>query len=102
MCLKTPPSFDKTISVFRYDYPLNHLIQQYKYQEALHISQFFAANLLETLGQNTEFATNEMRHVALDLVIPMPIYNSRLQTRGFNQSLEIARILSTRLNVPLD
>jgi ComF family protein len=37
-----------------------------------------------------------------DLIIPMPLHPKRLQERGFNQSLEVARIVSEKLNVKLD
>jgi ComF family protein len=35
-----------------------------------------------------------------DLIIPMPLHPKRLKERGFNQSLEIARLLSRSLNIP--
>ena len=35
-------------------------------------------------------------------LIPMPLHDSRLKERGFNQALEIARPISRALNIPLD
>ena len=35
-----------------------------------------------------------------DLIIPMPLHPKRLKERGFNQSLEIARLLSRSLKIP--
>ena len=37
-----------------------------------------------------------------DLLIPVPLHDNRLRQRGFNQSLEIARVLSDRLGIKLD
>lgn len=37
-----------------------------------------------------------------DLLIPMPLHPKRLRERGFNQSLEIAKIISHELNIELD
>ena len=37
-----------------------------------------------------------------EVIIPVPLHSSRYRERGFNQSLEIARILSRRLVIPLD
>lgn len=37
-----------------------------------------------------------------NIIIPMPLHASRLKERGFNQAVEIGRILARRLNVPLD
>lgn len=36
-----------------------------------------------------------------EALIPVPLHPKRLQARGFNQSLEIARFLSARLDIPL-
>jgi ComF family protein len=35
-----------------------------------------------------------------DLIVPMPLHPARLRERGFNQALEIARRLGSRLNLP--
>jgi predicted amidophosphoribosyltransferase len=40
-------------------------------------------------------------HPLPDLLCPVPLGPSRLQERGFNQALEIARPLSSALGVPL-
>lgn len=37
-----------------------------------------------------------------DLLVPMPLHPARLQERGFNQALELARIISAQCRVPLD
>jgi ComF family protein len=38
----------------------------------------------------------------VDVLLPVPLHQSRLLERGFNQSTEIALILSRHLNIPLD
>ncbi len=37
-----------------------------------------------------------------DIIIPVPLHPSRYRERGYNQSLEIARTVSKRLELPLD
>ncbi len=37
-----------------------------------------------------------------DSFVPVPLHHTRLRRRGFNQSLEIARVLSRRLGTPFD
>lgn len=37
-----------------------------------------------------------------DLIIPMPLHPQRLQERGFNQSLEVAKVVSEKLKVKLN
>ena len=35
-------------------------------------------------------------------MIPVPLHKNRYRERGFNQSIEIAKIVSKTLNIPLD
>ena len=37
-----------------------------------------------------------------ECVIPIPLHTQRLRERGFNQSLEIAQLITKTLNIPLD
>ncbi len=37
-----------------------------------------------------------------ELIIPVPLHNERLRQRGFNQALELARVLSRQLDIPID
>jgi len=46
-------------------------------------------------------ALNRHNFANIDLLIPVPLHKSRLVTRGFNQSLELARLLSHALDIPL-
>jgi len=80
-CLSKPPRFDAVTAAFIYDWPLAPLIQQYKYAGNLALAQLFA-HALETKITG-----------AVDLIIPMPLAPARLTERGFNQALEIARIV---------
>lgn len=91
-CLRSPPAFDRTIAVFRYAHPVDAMLQRYKYQHRLHLAEPFADMMLETLHEQP----------SPDLIIPMPLHALRLRERGFNQSLEIARYLAKRLELPLE
>lgn len=42
------------------------------------------------------------RRIKLELAIPVPLHPTRLKRRGFNQSLELARLPAKRLGIPLD
>ena len=35
-------------------------------------------------------------------ILPVPLHHRRLKARGFNQSLECARFIARRLNIPID
>ena len=90
-CIASPPDFDRTIAAFRYEYPASQLLQHYKYHQNLTLADTFASILLKRLNSNKP-----------DLIIPMPLHPQRLKERGFNQSLEIGRLLAKRLGVPID
>lgn len=59
------------------------MMQRYKYGGMLNLSHFFGHLLSKRI--NAE---------AIDLIIPMPMHPMRLKERGFNQALEIAKILT--------
>lgn len=42
------------------------------------------------------------RHAAPDLLLPVPLHNNRLRTRGYNQAAEIAKTVSVRCKIPLN
>ncbi|MGB9493477.1 MAG: ComF family protein [Azonexus sp.] len=89
-CLKDPPAFVRTIALLRYEFPVDRLIQALKYGHQLALAAWFGNQLAERL-----VATD------YDLLLPLPLHPARLQTRGFNQSLEIARATSKALGIPL-
>ncbi len=97
-CLNSPPYFDAVHALFRYEYPLDKLLQHYKYRESLHLANTLSALWREKLRQEKHTATSS----ALNLMIPMPMHPTRLKQRGFNQALEIARSLSLESNIELD
>lgn len=91
-CIASPPDFDATKSIFHYEYPIGQLVQHYKYGQQLHLGNLFAKLLQHKLSA----------HKLPDLIIPMPLHPKRLTERGFNQSLEVAKILGKALNIPVD
>lgn len=88
-CLAHPPRFDGVTAAFAYAWPLAPLIHQYKYAGNLALAQLLAQ------------ALNERLDGGVDLIIPMPLAPARLRDRGFNQALEIARVVSRLTGVPL-
>lgn len=91
-CLNAAPAFDSTRALFRYAYPLDGMLQHYKYRQQLNLAKTFSALMLQHFARPAGF----------DRIIPMPLHPKRLAERGFNQSLEIARLLAKRLDIPLD
>lgn len=82
--------------VFPYIHPIDKLIKKFKYQGDLSVGKLFAELLLEY------FIKNNYDHREYDAIIPVPIHKSKLQMRGFNQGIELARYLSKKLNIKAD
>jgi ComF family protein len=89
-CISSPPDFDAIHAVFLYAYPVDTMIQHYKYSGALGLSHTFGQLMSEKM-----YAENSFN--AIDLIIPMPMHPTRLKERGFNQAFEIAKVLDSLL-----
>ena len=72
-----------------YAYPIDRLIQLFKYEQQLHIEPILAGALLS------------LRLPKVSAIVPMPISNARLAERGYNQSLLLAKHVAKHLNVPI-
>ena len=93
-CQSHPPAFDGTVSAWPYRFPVDEVIQAFKYGERLGLAEF----LVDALSARIACASEGNR---VDLVLPMPLHPVRLSQRGFNQAAEIARPLARRLKLPL-
>lgn len=88
-CLAHAPHFDATWALFRYEFPLDRLIQAFKFKQRLALGAWFAD---EMAAQPIPTA---------DMVMPLPLSAARLRERGFNQSVELARRIASKHHVPL-
>lgn len=93
-CQKRPPAFDAAHALLRYEEPASYLIRALKFG-----ARYPAARLLGTLlAEHLEEQAGERP----EAIVPVPLHSSRYLERGFNQSIEIARTISHRLDIPLD
>lgn len=90
-CLSDPPHFDETISAFRYAYPLDRLVQAYKFSANLGLLPLFGDALVRAIR-----AADAARP---DLIIPLPLASRRLAERGFNQSALLGERVSKTLGI---
>jgi ComF family protein len=90
-CISSPPDFDVTTSVFLYEFPINAMMQRYKYGNMLSLCAFFGQLLSEKINLES-----------VDIIIPMPMHPTRIKERGFNQALEIAKVLCKKSKEKLD
>ena len=92
-CLLNKPTYSRCHSAFVYQYPVDRLILNFKRQQNL-IAGHLLANLL---GSSLSSC-----HSPPDLLIPMPLHKRAQKARGFNQSAELAKVLSDKLKTPLE
>ena len=85
-------AFDDAVARFEYRFPLDRLVQRFKYGGDLAIGRWLA----ERLAERVRAAPRP------DLLVVPPLGAARLRERGFNQALEIARTVGKRLGVPVD
>lgn len=74
---------------FDYTFPINQVIQQFKYEQQLHFQHLLCASLMQ------------LKLKKVQAVVAMPISKQRLQQRGYNQMLIIAQRLSRQLQIPV-
>ena len=83
-CLAAAPRFDRARAAGVYDGALRKAIHLFKYRGGL----LFAKPLGQLLAEHGRRFLNVE---AIDLIVPVPMHHRRLQQRGYNQSLELAR-----------
>jgi len=84
-CQQHRPVCEQTEALFLYQEPLSQLVQQFKFRRKLEYGCLFSCLMAKKLLSLPEKP---------DVIIPVPLHSSRLRSRGFNQSWEIARQLS--------
>ncbi len=94
-CQQKPPPFERCIAPFIYHYPIAELVGGLKFHAKLQHGRMLATLLLEHILTAAPAPLPQ-------LLIPVPLHQKRLQERGYNQAVELARSLSQQLDIPLD
>lgn len=92
-CQREPPVSDSVTCVLHYASPVDFLIKRMKFGQQLSYARVLGYLLARQLQQSTLDWP--------DAILPVPLHNSRLRERGFNQTLEICRELRRHLDIPL-
>jgi len=92
-CQQQPPPFDLTIAPLYYQPPVDYLVKSLKFHGRLSSARVLSELLAAAVAQRQETLP--------DCIVPVPIHRIRLGLRGFNQAIELARPLSSRLGIPL-
>lgn len=96
-CLQMPPVFEQAFCAFRYEEPVAGLLNRYKHSGKLACGHWLAHNLADAITHHYQAERLSLP----DCVLPVPLHWRRLRSRGFDQGLEIARVLARRLALPL-
>jgi ComF family protein len=84
-CHADPPAFDKARAIMRYDEASKGAILAFKHADRLDLVPSFVRWLERVGGALT---------TECDLIVPVPLHHTRLWSRRYNQSAELARSLS--------
>jgi len=87
-CLANPPPFDATVAAYIYAFPVDRMVQAFKYNGRLALADWCAEAILA--------AREQLDAPAPDAIIALPLATARQRERGFNQAGEIARVIATR------
>ena len=94
-CLRDPPPFERSIVPFEYRWPVDALLNGFKSGGNLAFGQLLTQRLARAV--KSAYAPCERP----DCLIVTPIRVERLRQRGFNQALQMARVLGRQLNLPV-
>jgi ComF family protein len=92
-CVRRAPPWAHAHAAWRYDYPVDRLLQALKYGGEL--------ALAEPLGEGLADALLRDRAVLPDVVAPLPLAPARQRARGFDQARLIASVVARHVSRPL-
>lgn len=90
-CLKREPPWASAWAPFRYAWPLDVLETRFKFGGDLAAGRALAA----------AWAAQAAPAPLPQALLPVPLHVARLRRRGFNQALELARVLGRRHGIPV-
>ena len=93
VALAHPPAYRAARAAMRYNDLSRLLISRFKYGDRLEGAPAFAGWMMRAGAEMLEDA---------DLIVPVPLHRSRLFSRRFNQSAELARLIGKSSGVPFD
>ncbi len=86
--------FTRAWSCCLYEGVIKEVIVRFKYSESMYLIPIFKEILKKFIRENIDANF-------VDIIIPVPLFNSKLRERGFNQSEIIASLVEEILNKPV-
>jgi ComF family protein len=92
-CMQKAPPFTRTVCPLQYEFPVNRLVQAFKFKRQLAAGRVLSHLLSEHIT---------LQDLPLpDTLIPVPLHNLRMLKRGFNQAYEMAAYAGRVLGIPI-
>jgi ComF family protein len=88
-CAAHPPRFHAARACFAYRFPLDRLVQRFKFAGDLATGRWLGERMAASLAG-----------ARADLIVVPPLGRRRLRERGFNQALELAKVVARTLDIP--
>lgn len=93
-CLQTPPPFCRTVASFHYQIPVQSMLLELKFKQGL----YWLPLLCEQMASSISSAYPQGKMP--EMLVPVPLHSHRMKQRGYNQALEIAKLIARRLQLP--
>lgn len=93
-CLLAPPVQCRTLAALSYGFPWDGLVQRFKYQAAPELAAPLARRLVAAVSAA---GTGQAA-----LLVPVPLFPSKLRERGYNQAWELARRVAAACGLPAE
>ena len=94
-CLRLPPRYDASYCAFEYHYPAAEFVRAMKYGHSLS-----HANVLGTML--ADYLKGHRLDAWPTYFVPVPLSRQRFNERGFNQAIELGRIIEKIVRVPMN
>lgn len=93
-CQRHPPPSACALAALRYETPLPTLVGAMKFRGRLNHARLLGALLADAVQRRAAPLPQAL--------VPVPLHPGRLAARGYNQAVEIARVVGRVLDLPLD
>lgn len=100
-CIRDVPHFNMTVAAFLYRFPLDKLVQAFKFNANLTLIHFFSRAMYACIHERMSAQENTQKLKMPMQIIALPLAKQRLATRGFNQAALLADALALMLDCPV-
>lgn len=101
-CLRHPPAWDHAIAALVYEYPIDHLVQRFKFHKDLACGRLLAEELARAVSARLAGSLPDQADLLPDLLVPVPLHFLRRWKRAYNQAELIAFEVQRQCKIPLN